>query len=296
MKTAWLKLIAAVAIYLTVAHGNVNAQCPNGSDITSNTHCFATFWDTVPTPLPTSILYNNKNYTYRSGAGTSASPAVYQGSGGNGACNSGEIPFSGTFEVDGETCNYINGELQGPSGGPGGPLPVSLISFNAIQRNAEIELTWRTSFELNNREFRVERLVQPSIDGWSIIDVVPGKGNYDDFTTYTARDQAPLAGRNQYRLVQVDLDGSETRSGIVSVVFQGEAQSLQLFPNPTKSRVEILGISDGIAELYSTSGALISSQSLDQSQELDVSALNAGVYVVRVLSQGTVFTQKLIVN
>ncbi len=297
MKTAWLKLIAAVGFYMALAYGNAHAQCPDGSDITNNTHCFITSWETPPSPLPTSILYNNKNYSYRSGSGTPASPAVYQASGGNGACNSGDNPFSGTFEVDGETCQYINGELQDPFGGPGGPpLPVNLISFDANLTNGIVELSWKTSFEFENREFRVERLNHSPLNKWSVIEVVPGKGNHDDFTTYTVRDQAPLVGINQYRLVQVDMDGSETRSGIVSVVFQGEAKSLQLLPNPATSRVEILGITDGIAEVYSTSGTLISSHTLNQARELDISPLNSGVYVVRVLSQGAVYTQKLIVN
>jgi hypothetical protein len=288
MNIASYKWLVSFCLILVLVTSDASAQCPDGSQITSNDHCFFATWDTPPVPLPTSIVNNNKVYSYISGQGTASSPARYQGSGGNGACNAGESGFTGIIEVDGETCSYIDGELQQP-------LPVTLISFDATRSGDQVIIAWKTSFEFDNREFKVERLDARS-GAWIMLDIVPGRGNFDDFTTYTFIDRSPLTGTNQYRLVQVDFDGKETLSGIVSVDYRGGAAGYNLLPNPANSFVEIIGGTEGTADIYTAGGTLMATQNLSNSRKVDLNSLSSGLYIVRIEGSGEVSTHKLIVN
>src|SRR6185437_10383536 len=60
-------------------------------------------------------------------------------------------------------------------GGPPAPLPVTLISFDAVYQGGVVNLAWKTVSEINNDRFEIER----SANGkdWTKIGETPGHGN-----------------------------------------------------------------------------------------------------------------------
>lgn len=98
-------------------------------------------------------------------------------------------------------------------------LPVEMINFSAQVINKDVGLQWTTASESNSDYFDVEY----SYDGieFTAIDRLKAVGNSHTATNYSYRHSNILLnafGPLYYRLRQVDLDGSEEISDIVSVV------------------------------------------------------------------------------
>jgi hypothetical protein len=102
------------------------------------------------------------------------------------------------------------------------PLAVSAIDNTAL-------LTWTTATETNNRGFFVERLLST---GWEKITFVESRSsNSSSPNGYTYADENLIAGTYSYRLIQMDLDGSESLSNVVEVTIANQSR-VSFAPNP----------------------------------------------------------------
>lgn len=111
------------------------------------------------------------------------------------------------------------------------PLPISLLSFDAMCVSNGIQLKWATSSEVNNEKFIIER--SSNMNDWKTLDEVYGAGNSNQTIEYTWIDNRPLGGTSYYRLVQVDYNGdSETFQAQSIMCGQGSDNYLTVFPNP----------------------------------------------------------------
>ncbi len=199
-----------------------------------------------------------------------------------------------------------NGEHWLGGNGNGQPLPVKLVSFEAIanQTMEQVETKWTTSLEVNNAYFAVER----SEDGTNFNEVgrVTGAGNYTGTLDYRFNDVKPFSGLSYYRLKQTDFDGDFTYSDIVAVTM-GTQSSFRLYPNPTNSEIniDVANPSDEIKlTIYDLSGHEVfghtySGNAMNKNQVITLHAKNilpAGMYMVNVITNGNEFKQKLVVN
>ena len=113
------------------------------------------------------------------------------------------------------------------------PLPITLISFNVIKDNGAL-VYWTTETEINNKYFYVQRSVDGKI--FSDITQLDGKVNSVISNTYSYTDKQPLYGISYYRLKQVDINGEETYSNIVSFLNKRTIiDSLIVYPNPSET-------------------------------------------------------------
>jgi hypothetical protein len=122
--------------------------------------------------------------------------------------------------------------------------PVELFSFNAdVIINSKVKLDWRTATEMNNKGFEIERLQDSKIErlkdlptgqaGWLKIGFVNGHGTTTEPNSYSFIDESIQSGKYQYRLKQIDFDGSFEYSDIVEVDIAPSTYSLsQNYPNP----------------------------------------------------------------
>lgn len=108
-------------------------------------------------------------------------------------------------------------------------LPVELLSFTGEAILGKSYLNWRTASERNNDHFRLLR--SGDLDSWEEIALIPGAGNSQTDRDYHAVDGTPFMGTNYYALVQVDLDGTETRASVVAVTQMASEVGL-IGPNP----------------------------------------------------------------
>lgn len=167
------------------------------------------------------------------------------------------------------------------------PVPVELTQFSTSQKQAAIALQWQTSSEINSSHFEVER----SDDGalWTRIGQQESKGDFRSVQTYLFWDEAPLEGKNYYRLKMVDFGGREEYSSVRVHDFQSPL-SFKLYPNPVKDQLffqlEEVSPEEVRVEIYSASGqAIFRSNAVEELGSFAVATASwaPGLYVYRLV-------------
>ncbi len=104
-----------------------------------------------------------------------------------------------------------------------GALPVELTNFTASENSHCIQLNWTTATEIDNYGFEVERASPSSVTNktliWSKCGFIEGHGNSNSQKEYSFIDEPVFLGNYQYRLKQIDTDGSFIYSKIIEVEF-----------------------------------------------------------------------------
>ena len=119
----------------------------------------------------------------------------------------------------------------------GNELPVELTNFYAQVSDNSITLFWQTATEVKNYGFQIERSVisnQLLEKEWVDIGFVEGHGNSNSLKEYSFIDVSPLNEAAEYRLKQIDTDGSFEYSKTITVELGiPTVYSLkQNYPNP----------------------------------------------------------------
>jgi hypothetical protein len=122
---------------------------------------------------------------------------------------------------------------------PNGGLPVELLNFTADIIDNDVILNWVTATETNNLGFAIER--KHIYADWEGIGFVPGHGTTTEPQFYSFDEESVAPGNYQYRLKQIDYDGSFEYSGIVEVEvgLPTEFSLEQNYPNPFNPTTKI---------------------------------------------------------
>lgn len=155
----------------------------------------------------------------------------------------------------------------------GATLPVEYLSLVATGFKGYVQVNWETAREENNLGFKIER----STENGAFVEVgfVPAGGGIYAFT-----DDEVLSGvRYFYRLRQIDLDGTESLSPLVSAEPSGDSAIL-VYPNPAPGAFTIVGAAE-VAEVFDLAGRHVTSVALADGFGR-VGGLRRGVYAVRV--------------
>jgi hypothetical protein len=137
----------------------------------------------------------------------------------------------------------------------GGPLPVELSSFNAVQIGSDVLLKWRTETEISNFGFDVERAndLNGSVQQWNKIGFVEGNGNSNSPKDYSFNDNPRFGSKYYYRLKQIDSDGKIEYSNVINIDIKmpNEYAIYQNYPNPFNPATSITYSlpSDGMVSL-----------------------------------------------
>jgi len=162
-------------------------------------------------------------------------------------------------------------------------LPVSFTALAASATKDRIDLYWSTENEEQNNGFQVERS-EESGTGFQSIGFVSASGQLSGTYDFTDLDVRPSA-TYYYRLRQVDTDGSERLSPVVTARTDGEGGGLTVFPNPVGDHFSFSTSSSeaSVARLYDGAGRLVREISVaDGTGTVDASPLAPGVYYLRV--------------
>ncbi len=113
-----------------------------------------------------------------------------------------------------------------------GTVPVELVAFTAAVDGRDIRLAWQTATETNNFGFEVQS--RSGQTDWLKIGFVAGQGTTTEPKSYDFLDRNLAPGSYDYRLRQIDTDGSFEYSPIVAATV-GAPESFVLhqnYPNP----------------------------------------------------------------
>jgi hypothetical protein len=110
-------------------------------------------------------------------------------------------------------------------------VPVELLSFTSEITGDDVKLIWSTATETNNQGFEIWKMKN---EGWEKIGFVPGFGTTTQVHHYSFTDESLQSGKYQYRLKQIDFDGSFEYSNILEITIDVPTKfSLeQNYPNP----------------------------------------------------------------
>jgi hypothetical protein len=88
------------------------------------------------------------------------------------------------------------------------PLPVEITSFTSAVMNNDVKLIWKTSFEMDNQGFEIQRTdLNPNSD-WTNLGYVSGHGTTQNSNNYAFEDKNIRTGKYKYRLKQNDYNGN----------------------------------------------------------------------------------------
>jgi hypothetical protein len=122
-------------------------------------------------------------------------------------------------------------------------LPVELLYLRGTERDGGALLTWGTASEKNSQGFFIERKEANVADAaWGNIDWVQSKNANSTTTTgYVYQDRNVRPGTYDYRLIQMDLDGTQrvTNTVRVSIGASKDFSLEQNYPNPFNPETQI---------------------------------------------------------
>jgi hypothetical protein len=220
--------------------------------------------------------------------------------GNGGAIGLGWHQYDFSIRVFNVSKNGIMGEVV---------VPVELISFTANMINDKVELNWQTATELNNQVFQIERrkTQDEGIKEWENIGSINGSGTTTEPQSYTFIDENISAGIYQYRLKQMDYDGSFEYSNEIEVyvgIAPKEFVLEQNYPNPfnPSTTIKFQLPNDGMVTLkvYDILGnevtTLINEQKPQGRYEVNFNAsqLASGVYVYKLRAGDFISSKKMI--
>ena len=182
------------------------------------------------------------------------------------------------------------------------PLPIVGLEFTAIRLNDnEVQLTWKTLQEINNKGFYIQRQLQHEGD-FSPLQFVNSRaigGNSSTPLNYSTIDANDYSGNSYYRIKQEDLNGKFMYSLIRSV--KGETTTninmqvwLVLAKEVVHVKIEGLQKDDQILVL-DMSGKIVQQLPIQVHATVQLSNLIPGHYIVRLASDKTM-SQKIVVQ
>ncbi len=115
-------------------------------------------------------------------------------------------------------------------------LPVELTSFEASRASESVILEWKTASETNNSGFKVQHKTDAD-DSWSTLSFVEGAGTTSSPQSYEYEAEDLEYGDHQFRLAQIDRDGTQHPSKTVEVEFtlDGAYDISEVAPNPVRN-------------------------------------------------------------
>ena len=187
--------------------------------------------------------------------------------------------------------------------------PVELLAFSSSIVDNSVTLNWSTATETNNLGFEIQKLKDSNIDklkNWEMIDFISGHGTTTEPQIYSYKDKNLSTGKYQYRLKQIDFDGSFKYSQVVeaTIATPYKFSISQNYPNPfnpdtkikfaiPKSSLVNLSVFDILGNRVLT---LVNQekQAGEYEIEFDGNDLPSGVYFYQIKAGKFIQTRKMI--
>jgi photosystem II stability/assembly factor-like uncharacterized protein len=164
------------------------------------------------------------------------------------------------------------------------PVPVELSAFLALVKNNNVNLTWKTSTEVNNKGFELQRKLYDE-ENWKMISFISGSGTTTEPKNYSFIDENVPGGKYLYRLVQIDYDGTKKVEREIEVEVKNIPDKFTLFqnyPNPfnpsTKIKYAIPVSGEVTLKIYDVLGSEVATlvEGIQEAGEYEIE-LSAGI-------------------
>jgi hypothetical protein len=184
------------------------------------------------------------------------------------------------------------------------PLPIELLSFNAVCEGNKVSLTWSTASETNNDYFTIER--SDDAQTWVTVATIPGAGNSNTTLYYSAIDNQPYPDYTYYRLKQTDYNGAFTYSKVVvaGCGTQTPFNIVSIYQNQQGNIILSFSADEGeqyTYVLYDIRGRLLqnkSAQAVAGMNEVHIitQGMSEGIYIVTLQNETKSFSKKIFLS
>lgn len=173
-----------------------------------------------------------------------------------------------------------------------GILPVQLIEFTGSSSQLGNEINWITESEFQNNYFDI--MHSRDAIHFEKIATIQGSGSTKDQHQYQFFHQGVPEGKNFYQLKQVDLNGGETYSKMITVNSIATDGLFSFYPNPTNNELtlQFQSSKETIAtlNLYNQQGVIVKHEVFKLNEGMsvftrDLKELKAGVYSLEVSTE-----------
>jgi len=182
-------------------------------------------------------------------------------------------------------------------------VPVELTSFTANLIENNVVLNWTTITEKNNSGFEIQRKIESS--DWETLGFIAGRGTTTEPSNYSYSDRVKLSGTYEYRLKQIDYDGTFEFSDIAEIEVRPvyEYELAQNYPNPFNPSTLISftvaqrsNVSLSVFNILGEQVATLINETKEAGNyqvEFNASNLPSGMYVYKIEAGNFVSTKKM---
>jgi hypothetical protein len=175
-------------------------------------------------------------------------------------------------------------------------VPVELESFTGKVSGSNVTLDWTTASEINNQGFEIQRSFGSE---FQTIGFIEGHGTTTETQSYFFIDKNVNAGSYNYRLKQVDFNGSLEYSPVINVDVSApnEFSLSQNYPNPfnpsTKIEFSLAVDSKVTLKVFDVLGqevAFLVNENLKAgafSVDFNASSFNSGIYFYSLVAENS---------
>jgi hypothetical protein len=163
----------------------------------------------------------------------------------------------------------------------GAVLSVEFQNITAKNKGTANVVNWSTASEKNNAYFDVQHATN-GLD-FQTIGTVKGNGTINTVSNYSYEHATPTVGTNYYRLRQVDVNGAESFSKVVSVQNGGKKGTISVYPTLATDKLNVLNVEETATySIFNLLGQNVQIGQLNGQNELIISKLSAGTYILKV--------------
>jgi hypothetical protein len=183
-------------------------------------------------------------------------------------------------------------------------LPLDLITFTTTTSDGNANLEWKTENQIDVDRFEIERSSSSSSSSFSLVGTVAVNNSASGVYTFTDANARNHMEKGYYRLKIIDIDGRFKYSHINFVNF-GHAlaavirpsivtagQPVTIYTGASSNRRAYTGM------LYSQTGQLIQkwTGAANSYKQIETSSLLKGVYIVRIVQDAAITTERFVVH
>jgi hypothetical protein len=217
-------------------------------------------------------------------------------------------PSPGIYKILNSTSSYIT-FFSSFIVGNQGTNPIHLTSFNYSINQRDVNLKWITEGEIDNYGFEIERRLKTENNNlqWTKIGFEKGYGTTNQIKEYKYIDKKLNTGKYEYRLKQIDYNGTAhyiSLNSLVEILKPSVFALHQNYPNPfnpvTKIDFEIPNTSKVTLKLFDITGREVLTMLNDAlkesgyyTMELNGTNLSSGTYFCKLISGNFLQIKKL---